>query len=113
MRAVVVLVLLASACGLEEREDFLIGRQCSQSDPASCDEGQKCLAHDPRPADYRCRDRASFELIDGQEPPLAYCATDDECPEDLVCNADRIRLDGGLRPLVCKRPDDVFAPPEE
>ncbi len=104
-------------CGLQERSDYLIGRQCDPETPADCDEGQVCLPH--QIADrtlmlvrFRCRDAASFESLAGQEPPLAYC--DDEqyvCPAGLVCNADRIRVDGGLRPRVCKQPDDAFAPP--
>ena len=107
-----LLLLWLAACGIEERPDFLIGRQC---DPEAeiCDPGQGCLPHKPDLTDYRCRDRASFEPINGQEPPLAYCNVDIPCPGDLVCNADRIRADGGRRPLVCKRPDDVFAPPLE
>ena len=106
------ILLLVAACGIQERNDFLIGRQCDPSDNR-CDPGQACLPHEPDLTDYRCRDRESFEPINGQEPPLAYCNAEIECPDDLVCNADRIRLDGGRRPLVCKRPDDVFAPPLE
>jgi hypothetical protein len=110
----VFIALAFAACGLEERSDFLIGRQCDRNGE-DCDPGQECLPHqsDPSLQDFRCRDRASFEPIEGQDPPLAYCNADITCPGDLVCNADRIRVDGGLRPLVCKRPDDVFAPPLE
>ena len=112
MRRILFVFLLAS-CGLEERDDFLIGRQCDR-DGEECDEGQECLPHEESPlGDYRCRDRASFEQIDGREPPLAYCNAMIECPADLVCNADRIRTDTDRRPLVCTRPDDVFAPPLE
>ena len=111
MRAWLILGF-AFACGIEERSDFLIGRQCDPSNNL-CDPGQACLPHDPRMSDFRCRDRASFDPINGQEPPLAYCNAEIACPGDLVCNADRIRTDAGRRPLVCKRPDDVFAPPLE
>jgi hypothetical protein len=108
--------VLFGACGLKERPDFLIGRQCAQEADPSCDEGQKCLPHSIGSSgfgNFRCRDRESFELVDGQEPPPAYCDDDNPCPGDLVCNADRIREDSGRRPLVCKRPDDVFNPPLE
>lgn len=108
--------LLMSGCALEERPDFLIGRVCSMDDPQSCDSGQKCLPHEASGTElqeFRCRDKASFEPIEGRDAPLAFC---DEskgitCPEGLVCNADRIRLDATVRRLVCKFPDDVFAPP--
>ena len=116
MRCAFVIASIACsllACGLEERADFLIGRQCDQNGD-ECDEGQACLPHRIEPySDFRCRDRASFEPIDGREPPLAYCNADIPCPGDLVCNADRIRVGGEDRPLVCKRSDDVFAPPLE
>lgn len=106
----------APACSLEERSDFLVGRACSPERRESCDEAEACLPHalvGGRMEDFRCRDRASFEPVGGREPPLAYC---DErlgvaCPADLVCNADRVRLDVSERPLVCKFPDDVFSPP--
>jgi hypothetical protein len=112
MRACWVL-LFAASCGIQERDDFLIGRQCDPSNNI-CDPEQFCLPHEDDPiGDFRCRDRESFEPINGQEPPLAYCNAEIPCPGDLVCNADRIRVDGGRRPLVCKRPDDVFAPPLE
>lgn len=115
---VVVAGLLAglAACSLEERADFLIGRICNREDPRSCDEGQECLPHTasgPDLDDFRCRDLASFAPIEGREAPLAYCDPEDgiTCPAGLVCNADRVRLDATTRRLVCKPPDDVFAPP--
>ncbi len=113
MRFLLLIVVLAAACGLEERTDFLIGRQCDRN-RSDCDPGAECLPHKHDPfADFRCRDRASFEPIDNQEAPLAYCNADIACPGDLVCNADRIREGTGRRLMVCKRPDDVFAPPLE
>ncbi len=109
-------MLLIAGCGLQERADFLIGRQCGAGNAEACDEGQACLPHqlEPRIGDFRCRDEDSFDPQRfGQEPPRAFCdeARGFICPGDLVCNADRIRADGGPRPLVCKRPDDVFSPP--
>ena len=111
-----LLLLLLCSCGPEERSDFLIGRLCDEKRVETCDEGQRCLPHaleNGLPEDWRCRDRASFEPRGNEEPPLAYCdpARNITCPGDLVCNADRIRVEVGARPLVCKRPDDVFAPP--
>lgn len=110
------LALALSACGLEERDDFLVGRPCDRSVETPCDEGQVCLPHEIRDGvfdAFRCRDGTSFEPSGGQPAPLAYC--DEEaglvCPDGLVCNADRIRLDAGVRRRVCKRPDDPFAPP--
>ncbi len=107
----VVLGALAG-CGVDERADFLIGRQCVPSDPATCDPEQACLPHvwrgGERFSDYRCRDEASFLVPDA---PLAYCGPSDPCPGRLVCNADRVRIDASTRPLVCKTDDDLFAPP--
>ncbi len=105
-----------SGCRLDERDDFLIGRICSRVGTNSCDEGQSCLPHsylNGRPDEYRCRDRQSFEPIGGVEPPLAYCNPAEMffCPDGLECLPDRIRLDGGARRLVCKRPGDQFSPP--
>ena len=118
MRALVPVAfgLLLVSCGLRESDDFLIGRRCEVMDSMPCDQGQLCLPHAvsaDRLVDFRCRDRASFERIGNQEAPLAHC---DEsmglvCPPDLICSADRIRLDAGLRWLVCKMKDDVFQPP--
>lgn len=110
------LALVMGACGLHERSDFLVGRECDPSAAKACDMGQACLPHEytgGAPDRFRCRDALSFEALAGQEPPLAYC---DEslgylCPGALVCNADRIRLDAGYRLKVCKRADDAFAPP--
>lgn len=117
MRRLLLIVLLATAgCGLQEHPDFLIGRQCVPDNPMPCDEGQRCLPHEVRGTrfdDFRCRDRRSFEsLAGGALPPLAFC--DDVryvCPDGLVCAPDRIRIDGGPRPNVCKAADDVFIPP--
>lgn len=117
-RAAVLAVVVLAACGLEERDDFLIGRQCDLAADQPCDEGQVCLPHaytEGRLTEPRCRDRASFEPIAGRPAPLAYCdeAQGYVCPAGLVCNADRIRLDAGYRAKVCKRPrpEDPFAPP--
>jgi hypothetical protein len=108
--------VLLSACSLEERADFLIGRTCDPKVPLACDPGEVCLPHavvNHSFADFRCRDRASFEQLNGQDAPLAYCdGVDLVCPSGTVCNADRIRnLDGGLRPLVCQLPNGVLGPP--
>lgn len=110
-----LLVALGAGCGLQERSDYLVGRQCDPDVAADCDDRQVCLPHAIRNellVRFRCRDAASFGSLAGQEPPLAYC--DEQryfCPEGLVCNADRIRVDAGQRPKVCKRLDDAFAPP--
>lgn len=116
MRAALLLLVLLASCGLEERDDFLIGRTCVANTPMPCDEGQSCLPHaivDGTFDKFRCRDFASFDRIAGLgAPPLAYC---DElrhpCPEGLVCRPDRIRVGEGTRQNVCKSPDDVFIPP--
>ncbi|MEQ8280099.1 MAG: hypothetical protein RMA76_01650 [Deltaproteobacteria bacterium] len=111
-----ILFLLLASCGLGERDDFMIGRACVESAPDPCDEGQVCLPHsfdNNNYGDFRCRDFASFTSIAGlAEPPLAYCdGSRHVCPDGLVCRPDRIRVDGGPRPSVCKSPDDVFTPP--
>lgn len=111
-----LLLPLLGACSLEERADFMIGRECDRNDPRGCDTGQRCLPHvynGEMMDDFRCRDRASFEPIGRRDAPLAYCdpSAGLTCPGDLVCNADRVRIDSGIRRLVCKRPDDIFAPP--
>lgn len=99
--------LALTGCGLEERPDFLIGRACAAETP-SCDPGQSCLPHQwtrEGPADFRCRDEASFARLDSnREPPLAYCEEGSfECPGDLVCAPDRIRaFDGGFWREVCQ-----------
>jgi hypothetical protein len=110
------LLIALSACSLEERTDFLIGRTCDPNAPSSCDPGEACLPHaiDIHGfEDFRCRDRASFQPINDQDPPLAYCDNAKyQCPPGTVCNADRIRnLDGGLRPLVCQLPNGTLGPP--
>ena len=107
----VTLVGSVAGCGVDERADFLIGRECIRGDPETCDPGQACLPHTQRGEsliDYRCRDEASF-LVPGA--PIAYCSDNDPCPGDLVCNADRVRIDASVRALVCKPIDDLFSPP--
>lgn len=108
----VALVVGTVACGVEERRDFLIGRQCDRNTPEDCDPDQTCVPHEWRGGetftDFRCRDEAS---ILAPNAPLAYCAPDTRCPGSLVCNADRVRRETSVRPLVCKRRDDLFAPP--
>lgn len=122
LRRVLACTLLLAGCGIQERADFLIGRVCDPEIPSACDSGQRCLPHmvdEERFFDYRCRDEASFERVDGVEPPLAYCDTEGslECPGLLVCRPDRIRsgADGGfvVRRLVCQSPDSPFGPPDE
>ena len=119
MRALAVsLLLVLAGCELEERADYLVGRECDRAIEESCDPAQRCLPHryvGGSPTDFRCRDAASFErLSDGREPPLAFCAVDDglECPAPLVCNADRVRTgDVGIRRMVCQKADNPFGPP--
>lgn len=106
---------LLPACALEERSDYLVGRQCRPTGTeATCDPDQACLPHrwtDRGPENFRCRDRASFEPIGGEEPPLAYCSDEYPCPPDTECRPDRIRQDINVRPYVCKLEGDVFSPP--
>jgi hypothetical protein len=112
---VLILLLIFSGCSLEEHPDFMIGRGCSSN--ADCDPGQRCLPHayvGDAPSELRCRDRASFApASSGQEAPLAYCeAGRFDCPEGMVCKADRVRqLDGGIRREVCHPPESPFGPP--
>ena len=112
---VVFFALLLAGCGLSERDDFLIGRSCVSASELPCDEGQRCLPHSLNGGsfgEFRCRDFDSFQQVAGlAKPPLAYCNAEHRCPEGLVCRPDRIRVDGGPRPNVCKSPDDVFIPP--
>lgn len=111
-----VLVLAGASCTLDQRGDYLVGRECA--DDESCDQGQSCLPHrwvSGRPDNLRCRDRASFEPTPTYAPPLAFC---DEslgfiCPGDLECNAERVRLDADTRRRVCKLPGDTFSPPTD
>jgi len=107
-----VIMGLAGACGVQERADFLVGRLCTPGAPDNCDPGQYCLPHawDGNDAfsDYRCRDEASFSVPDA---PIAFCNDEDKCPGQLVCNADRVRADASVRPLICKPEDDIFGPP--
>ena len=119
-RILLVGLLGVAACGLEERSDFLVGRVCDPEISGACDPEQRCLPHmvdNTRFFDFRCRDVASFDRIDGVEPPLAYCDAEGaySCPGTLVCRPDRIRSspDGGFatRRLVCQRPDSPFGPP--
>ena len=117
MRGLVLILALLSAagCGLNERDDYLVGRPCTPGVADVCDEGQVCLPHEwsaDGPGAYRCRSAASFQQVGNEEAPLAYC--DDTmffCPAGLVCNADRIREDAGFRQRVCKLAGDPFAPP--
>ncbi len=110
------LVLFFAACTLDQRGDFLVGRECD--DDESCDQGQRCLPHDfvnDRYDDFRCRDRASFEPTPSYAPPLAFCDEEESyfCPGDLECNAERVRLDSSTRRRVCKLPGDTFSPPTD
>ena len=112
------MLVVAAACGLTERDDFLIGRQCSRTAEQPCDPMQVCLPHEVSSSGqfdaFRCRDRASFlPLPDGREAPVAFCDSDQGvvCPVGLVCNADRVRLDVGIRRLVCTEVDNPLAPP--
>jgi hypothetical protein len=116
--AMLLIALLLSSCSLGERSDFLIGRQCKpKSTQDFCDEGQACLPHkldeEGRPDDFRCRDAASFELHEGEEPPLAYCDATYLCPPGVECRPDRVRENVGARPTVCKVPGDIFSPPTD
>ena len=117
MRAWLALVgaVAFSACGLQEAPDFLVGRTCVP-ETSDCVEMQVCLPHvwGASPGDFRCRDTASFDPIDGVDPPLAYCDPELglECPPDTVCNADRVRgYDQGIRRMVCQKPGSPFSPP--
>ena len=90
---IALLALLAVGCGLEERDDFLVGRECQPQAETPCDDRQACLPHLIERGvlkEFRCRDVASFEPIEGRPAPLAFCAEAKDllCPGDLVCNAD-------------------------
>lgn len=117
MKHLWLLLLAWTACSLDERSDYLIGRQCRPDDPEqSCDPLQACLPHrqsDRGLENFRCRDKASFEPIAGEEPPLAYCNDQHLCPPGVECRPDRLRVDIMIRPLVCKLPGDVFSPPAD
>ncbi len=108
-----LLAVHLNGCGVDERSDFLVGRRCTPGE-GHCDPGQACLAHVWRGGltftDYRCRDEASLLPIDA---PLAYCNENEPCPGSLICNADRVRIDAAIRPLVCNDPDDFFSPPAD
>ena len=113
-----VLLLLLLGCGLEERGDFLVGRECKPELERSCEDEQTCLPHawSSVPADFRCRDLQSFEQVEGRDPPLAYCDPAGtpayRCPPGAVCAPDRVRaLDGGVRRTVCMPPGSPFGPP--
>ena len=112
-----IAAMAVAGCDLEERADYLIGRVCDPIASSSCEGEQVCLPHrfeGNAPADFRCRDAASFDPVEGKEPPLAYCDEEDDlrCPGDLVCRADRLRAsDGGYRRRVCQKPEDPFGPP--
>lgn len=110
--------LLLVACAVEERSDYLVGRTCLPDIQGSCDPGQACLPHayeGGEPADFRCRDEASFEKVQGSDPPLAYCDEEEgfACPGRTVCRADRVRdRDGGIRRTVCQLEANPFKLPE-
>jgi hypothetical protein len=105
-RAVVVAALLLPAgCGLDERDDFLLGRPCT-TDRNDCDPGQRCLPHrrvEARFDAFFCRSAESFTQPWSAELPLAYCDPDRglDCPGNVFCAPDRIRLDAGPRARVC------------
>ncbi len=109
--------LLLGACELDERTDFLLGRECDEARLDTCDPGDACLPHQwlsDGPREFRCRSEASFSpLTGGGEPPLAYCSRDHACPGTTVCRADRVRPipDGGIRREVCQDADSPFGPP--
>ena len=113
-----LVVAALAACELDERTDFLLGRECDPANAAdTCDPGDSCLPHSwlgDGPRDYRCRSAASIGAGTGAEPPLAYCDHDTLlCPGDTVCRADRVRPlpDGGIRREVCQLADSPFGPP--
>jgi hypothetical protein len=108
---------LFGACDLDERTDFLLGRECDPEHPAdTCGTDDACLPHSwpsDGPRDFRCRSAASIGGT-GAEPPLAYCDHDKfVCPGDTVCRADRVRPlpAGGIRREVCQLADSPFGPP--
>ena len=123
MRCVALgLALLAVAavggCGLEEREDYLVGRRCNPDFETPCDDEQVCLPHkfDASPSDFRCRDASSLlSTAAVPNPPLAFCVLGTyDCPPELVCRPDRVRFrDGAPRREVCQDPDVPFLIPEE
>ena len=111
----VALGLALGSCSLQERGDFLLGRDCEEDRDCDLEKDERCLPHayvNDRYEDLRCRNRDSFERTGNREPPIAYC---DEskyfCPGDLECNADRVRNDASARRRVCKLPGDIFSPP--
>ncbi len=119
MRLSLLSICLALAsCDLADRGDFLVGRECEPALTTTCDPGQACLPHEwlTVPRDFRCRDAASFDPIEGIDPPLAHCnqSMGFVCPGDLVCRADRVRArdSGALRRRVCQHSEDAFGPPE-
>lgn len=121
MRAALLTIALLSisGCELDERTDFLLGRECDLERTDTCDPGDVCLPHTwlaDGPRDFRCRSEASFAAgAGGGEPPLAYCSAARRltCPGSTVCRADRVRPlpDGGIRREVCQDADSPFGPP--
>lgn len=121
MRAALLMIALLSTggCELDERTDFLLGRECDRERLDTCDPGDACLPHvwlADGPRDFRCRSEASFAAGAGEgEPPLAYCSAERQltCPGSTVCRADRVRPlpDGGIRREVCQDADSPFGPP--
>lgn len=110
----IVLATGLAGCGLQERADLLVGRECDPNLPDACDPVQVCLPHGwiSGPTDFLCRDSASFDAVGGVEPPLAYCNDEYICPTDIDCAADRVRQrPDGIRRRVCQRPGSPFAPP--
>lgn len=109
--------LLLGACDLDERADFLLGRECEPGLAETCDTNDACLPHTwvgAEGRDFRCRSEASFVSTGESEPPLAYCAPPRyACPGTTVCRADRVRPvpDGGIRRQVCQAADSPFGPP--
>ena len=103
--AVTAALLLSAGCGLDERDDFMLGRPCS-IDREDCDAGQRCLPHrrvDGRFDAFFCRSADTFSQPWSVDLPLAYCDPGRglDCPGDVVCAPDRIRLDAGPRARVC------------
>jgi len=104
------LLQLTGACGLQQREDFLLGRPCAP-ERDDCGEGARCLPHEvdaeiPRYEAYFCRDEASFDPNLGVDLPRAFCDPERgiDCPGRSECVPDRFREDVGARPRVCRAP---------
>ena len=111
------LAMGVAACELDERPDFLLGRECDPEFTDTCEAGEVCLPHawlSSGPRDFYCRSELSV-VGDGQaEPPLAYCDAEQYlCPGTTVCRADRVRPlpEGGIRREVCQSATSPFGPP--